>query len=85
MSDTEQLLLLWTGQLAEAAAAGGYTEQLLRSGELAQLAAAAAERARSPRRQLANQAAQTCRRLVTALGWDKVTEHTDANGVHEWP
>ncbi|XP_043241225.1 serine/threonine-protein kinase SMG1-like [Amphibalanus amphitrite] len=70
LSDTERLLLLWAGQLAEAAAAGGYTEQLLRSGELAQLAAAAAERARSPSRQLARCAAETCRRLVVALGWD---------------
>ncbi|KAF0303882.1 Serine/threonine-protein kinase SMG1 [Amphibalanus amphitrite] len=70
LSDTERLLLLWVAQLAEAAAAGGYTEQLLRSGELAQLAAAAAERARSPSRQLARCAAETCRRLVVALGWD---------------
>ena len=72
MSDTERLLLLWTAELAEAAAAGGYTEQLLRSGELTQLAEAAAERARSPNRQLAQLAAETCRRLLTALGWDKV-------------
>ncbi|XP_037074414.1 serine/threonine-protein kinase SMG1-like [Pollicipes pollicipes] len=73
LADTDRLCLLWTAQLVEAAAAGGYTDQLLRSAELASLTSAVAERATSRHRPLSELAARACRRLLDALGWSKVT------------